>query len=155
MKKLFFDMDGTVADLYNSSNWLEKIQKEESGVFCDLQPLFNIQQMSETCLDLISRGWQIGIITWLPMNASDEYMEICAKEKKEWVEKNMPYVSEFYPLPYGTPKQHAGFKKAQLMVLVDDNAEVVRMWETVTQRVGIQVLPEYYEMPFATLLENL
>lgn len=140
MKKIFFDMDGTVADLYGRDGWLESIQNEEAGLFLNLEPLHDTEAFDEMAMNLISNGWSIGIITWLPMNASFQYMETVAKEKWLWAQRFMPYISEFHAIPYGMPKQNAPFKKAQKMVLVDDNYEVLRMWTTGKQRVGIQVL---------------
>lgn len=148
MKKLFFDMDGTVADLYGREGWLESLQLEESGMFLNLKPLFNPRTFSTICQKLISQGWSIGIITWLPLNASIQYMEVVAKEKWLWAMRFMPYISEFHTLPYGTPKQYASFQKAQQMVLVDDNYEVCEMWNTPTQRQSIQILA-------ITQIENL
>jgi hypothetical protein len=140
MKKLFFDMDGTVADLYGRDGWLESLQKEESGLFLNLEPMFNQENFTRICQNLISQGWAIGIITWLPRNGSVEYMETVTREKYQWAMKYMPFISEFHPLPYGTPKQYANTQNAKTMVLVDDNHEVLQMWMTPTQRKGVQIL---------------
>jgi len=140
MKKLFFDMDGTVADLYGHEGWLEALQAEEKGLFLNLFPLHDMKIFNEMIMNLIKNGWSIGIITWLPMNGSVEYLETVAKEKWLWAQKWMPYINEFHALPYGTPKQNAPFQRAKQMVLVDDNLEVLKMWETNIQRKGLQVL---------------
>lgn len=137
MKKIYFDMDGTVYDLYGMENWLEMLRNEEKGVFTLGNALVNMDELKEVCLRLIAKGYQIGIITWLPMGASLEYCEICTKEKREWAEKNMPYISEFYALEYGVPKQYAPARRAAEMWLVDDNKEVREMWITEKQRKAI------------------
>ncbi len=137
MKKIYFDMDGTVYDLYGMENWLEMLRNEEKGAFTLGNALVNMDELKEVCLRLIAKGYQIGIITWLPMGASLEYCEICTKEKREWAEKNMPYISEFYALEYGVPKQYAPAKRAKEMWLVDDNKEVREMWVTEKQRQAI------------------
>lgn len=137
MKKIYFDMDGTVYDLYGMENWLEMLRNEEKGAFTLGNALVNMDELKEVCLRLIAKGYQIGIITWLPMGASLEYCEICTKEKREWAEKNMPYISEFYALEYGVPKQYAPAKRAKEMWLVDDNKEVREMWITEKQRKAI------------------
>jgi hypothetical protein len=137
MKKIYFDMDGTVYDLYGMENWLEMLRNEEKGAFTLGNALVNMDELKEVCLRLIAKGYQIGIITWLPMGASLEYCEICTKEKREWAEKNMPYISEFYALEYGVPKQYAPARRAAEMWLVDDNKEVREMWVTEKQRKAI------------------
>ena len=137
MKKIYFDMDGTVYDLYGMENWLEMLRNEEKGAFTLGNALVNMDELKEVCLRLIAKGYQIGIITWLPMGASLEYCEICTKEKREWAEKNMPYISEFYALEYGVPKQYAPAKRAKEMWLIDDNKEVREMWITEKQRKAI------------------
>lgn len=137
MKKIYFDMDGTVYDLYGMENWLEMLRNEEKGAFTLGNALVNMDELKEVCLRLIAKGYQIGIITWLPMGASLEYCEICTKEKREWAEKNMPYISEFYALEYGVPKQYAPARRAAEMWLVDDNKEVREMWITEKQRKAI------------------
>ena len=137
MKKIYFDMDGTVYDLYGMENWLEMLRNEEKGAFTLGNALVDMVALKEVCLRLIAKGYQIGIITWLPIGASLEYCEICTKEKREWAENNMPYISEFYALEYGVPKQYAPARRAAEMWLVDDNKEVREMWVTEKQRKAI------------------
>lgn len=134
MKKIYFDMDGTVYNLYGLKNWLSMLRNEEDGAFTDGEPLVNMEDLEDTCLKLISCGWQIGIITWLPIGASEEYCIRATKEKRDWAVKYMPYISEFYIQEYGTPKQYAPAKRAKEMILIDDNQEVREMWKTEKQR---------------------
>lgn len=137
MKKIYFDMDGTVYDLYGMDNWLEMLRNEEKNAFTLGKPLVNMDKLKRVCMELIGIGYQIGIITWLPMGASLEYCEVCTEEKRKWAEKNMPYISEFYALEYGTPKQYAPARRASEMWLIDDSKEVREMWVTEKQRKAI------------------
>lgn len=136
MKRLYFDMDGTVADLYGSDDWLNKLRNEIPGAFANLAPLHDMTELERICKALIADGWEIGIITWLPIGASKEYQEICTKEKIEWANKYMPYVTEILAQVYGTPKHNAS-KRAKIQILVDDNDEVRETWETPVQRKAI------------------
>ena len=43
-------------------------------------------------------------------------------------------IKDIYCLGYGIPKQKAGYKKSKLDILVDDNEEVLKLWETPIQR---------------------
>lgn len=141
-KAIYFDMDGTVADLYGTKHWLDNLRNERKGTFKDLEPMVDMVLLQETCLELISQGWTIGVITWLPMNASTKYEVTCAGEKLEWIEKYMPYVSEFYAQSYGTPKQDAPRVKSDTMILVDDNREVRQMWEELEEATTIDATGE-------------
>ena len=145
MKKIYFDLDGTVYDLYGMENWLEMLRNEERGAFTNGNPLVDMERLADMCLMLINNGFQIGVITWLPMGASLEYQEVCTQEKRKWVEKNMPYVSEFYALEYGTPKQYAPAKRAKEMWLIDDSREVREMWVTEKQRKAIDANDDIIE----------
>lgn len=132
-KIVYFDMDGTVYDLYNVPQWLELLRSEQEQAFSLGKPLVDMKALAIVCNELINGGWQIGVITWLPMQASADYNDRCTKVKKEWQEKHMPYVSQFHAQIYGVPKQKA-VKKSKTMVLVDDNNEVGQMWATPKQR---------------------
>lgn len=137
-KTLWFDMDGTVADLYGRKGWLNDLRTEQD-IFQDLEPLVNMEDLKDICKTYMANGYTIGIITWNPMHASPSYQNICTNSKRAWVEQHMPYVTEFYALPYGTPKQNAGFDKGDINLLVDDNEEVIKIWEEETNHMGILV----------------
>lgn len=68
-KVIYFDMDGTVADLYGSDNWLENLREERVGAFVNLAPMVNMEELRKVCMELMAQGWRFGIITWLPMQA--------------------------------------------------------------------------------------
>ena len=135
--KVYFDLDGTVYDLYGLPDWLQKFRNEEPGVFIDGAPLVDLKKLKELCFSLMCSGVRFGVISWLPMGASEEYSRVCELEKKSWIELNLPFVSEVYIQEYGTPKQYAPSKRAKRMFLIDDSLEVRKMWETESQRKGI------------------
>ena len=153
MKKIYFDMDGTVADLYGSDNWLDNLRNERVGVFNNLSPLVDMDELAIICLQLMNNGYSFGIITWLPMGASYEYERVCEQEKREWANAFMPWVSEFYAQSYGVPKQYAPIKRAADMVLVDDNTEVRAMWNTERHRTSIDATKNIIE-ELKKLLDN-
>ena len=136
-KTIYFDMDGTVADLYNSTGWLAKLEDEETGAFVNLVPMVDMEELGNVCKNLQAQGWTIGVITWLPMKASEIYELECSEEKHLWISKHMPYVQEMYCQSYGTPKQHAPKQHSDRMILVDDNKEVRQMWENKRNRTTI------------------
>ena len=142
-KKIYFDLDGTVYDLYSIKSWLNKLQAEKEEVFLEGKFLGNYEDFMESISELISYGYNFGVITWLPMQASPEYEEICRQEKIKWINKYLPFVSEINICSYGIPKQNCIQKRAKLMYLIDDNIEVCKMWETPLQRKAINIDSEF------------
>lgn len=153
MKKIYFDMDGTVADLYGEKNWLDNLRNEREGSFINLRPLVDMNELAMVCHQLMNLGYSFGVITWLPMSASYEFERVCEEEKRAWVEEFMPWVSEFYAQSYGVPKQYAPSKRAAEMILVDDNAEVRAMWDTEVQRSSIDATQDIIK-ELRKLLDN-
>ena len=86
-KKIYFDLDGTVYDLYSIESWLNKLQAEKEKVFLEGKFLGNYEDFMESISELINYGYTFGVITWLPMQASPEYEEICRQEKIKWINK--------------------------------------------------------------------
>lgn len=153
MKKIYFDMDGTVADLYGEKDWLNNLRNERKGSFINLRPLVDMNELAMVCHQLMNLGYSFGVITWLPMGASYEFERVCEEEKRAWVEEFMPWVSEFYAQSYGVPKQYAPSKRAAEMILVDDNAEVRAMWNTEVQRSSIDATQDIIK-ELRKLLDN-
>lgn len=136
MKVIYFDMDGTVADLYGVPNWLEKLRSFDASPYIEAKPLVNMAELEKVCRTLISQGYQIGIITWLSKDSNNKYDRKVIQAKYEWFEHYMPYITSYHPIAYGIPKQKA-VKRASKMILVDDNAEVRKMWDTPKTRKSI------------------
>ena len=137
--KIYFDMDGTVYDLYGIKGWKEMLESEREEVFKIGEPLVNMMTLEEVAKKLIETGIEIGIITWLPRDASKEYEAKCAKVKEEWKNLYMPYVNEFYTVPYGTAKHKVPVKKSKTMILFDDNYNVRCAWDSTIQRKSYNV----------------
>ena len=137
--KIYMDLDGTVYDLYNVVNWLEKLNLEDAQVFSEGDFIGNYNEFWEICNKLLAKGVQFGVITWLPMQASLEYETECTEIKRLWAKKFMPFVTEFTAQSYGVPKQNAIVKRCKRMYLLDDNSEVCEMWKTNKMRIAINV----------------
>ena len=142
MIKIYFDLDGTLFDLYGKENWLDMLRNEEAGAFCgDVMPELQRRwfDFKKLCSILMEKGVQFGVISWLPSQCSDEYAEICRQEKLNWIYENIPFVIEKNIVPYGTIKQDAIQKHAQTEILLDDNPEICYAWETKEKRVAYKI----------------
>lgn len=123
---IYFDLDGTLADLYNVPQWLEKLHAENTEPYSQAA----IAHPSLPCLldNLKAAGATLGVISWGAMGGSNEYTKRTKTAKLEWCKRHFGDVfSEFHVIKYGTPKSKAA--KHSNAVLVDDNARVRTSWE--------------------------
>ena len=128
MKAIYFDMDGTLADLYSYNNWLEMLHAEDTTPYEECGVLVDIEELRGVLDVFIAAGITIGVISWGAMGGSREYCRRTRKAKIEWCEKYFPNVfTEYHVVKYGTPKHHV--RKIKDSILVDDNKEVREAWK--------------------------
>lgn len=106
-KTIWFDMDGTIADLYGVNNWLEMLINKDAKPYQVAKPLLNMQQLAKELNRLIKKGYKIGIISWLAKNSNSDYDKKVAEVKKNWLKKHLKSVKfeNIDIVAYGTPKQ--------------------------------------------------
>lgn len=126
MKAIYFDMDGTIADLYGVPNWLEKLRNEDASPYQEAKPLVNMEQLNNLCEQLIKHGIVIGVISWLALGSSKSYDKEVRKAKREWIQKHLPCAQEIHLVKYGSTKRKSAKHKDS--ILVDDNAKVRKGW---------------------------
>lgn len=127
-KMICFDMDGTIANLYDVPNWLEKLRAEDSSPYREAEPMVDMEELAIVLNILINQGWEIRVISWLSMNGSKTYNTEVRKAKLEWLEKyNFP-TSKAHLVQYGTTKANCVRKQAKFAILIDDNKKVRDGW---------------------------
>ena len=106
-KAIWFDMDGTIANLYGVEGWLEMIHNENADLYRIAQPLINMQSLARVLNRLQREGYEIGIISWLAGGATAEYNERVAEAKREWLARHLASVrfDHIDIVEYGTPKE--------------------------------------------------
>lgn len=106
-KAIYFDMDGTIADLYGVNNWLDYLVAEQTKPYREAKPLLDMRKLGKLLNLLQSEGWHIGVISWLSKSGSDSYGERVAEAKEKWLAKHLGSVhfDEIKIAKYGTPKQ--------------------------------------------------
>lgn len=129
-RKIYFDMDGTIADLYGQPNWLYDLRHENIAPYVNAEPMFEMDKLNALLEALKAFGFSIGVITWGSMGASADYDKVVRKAKKTWVRDNLPVCDEFHYQKYGTPKHRAVYQNIRINhdILIDDNEEVRKAW---------------------------
>lgn len=109
-KAIYFDMDGTIANLYGIDGWLDYIINEYTKPYREAKALVNMRQLGKELNRLKQNGYTIGIISWLPKGATNEYNERITQAKRNWLAKHLSAVQfdEIHIVEYGTPKQTLG-----------------------------------------------
>ena len=129
MKYIYFDMDGTLADYYAQKTWYEELRKREITAFLLAKPLYNVWEFSCLLCALQRKGYKIGIISWLPKNATPEYAEKVKQAKIHWLKENLfVHPDEIKIVPYGTNKKEA--VDGGSGILFDDEAQNRETWGT-------------------------
>ena len=94
--KIWFDMDGTIADLYGVDGWLEYLINEEVAPYAQAKPLVNLSLLARYLNRLQKMGYEIGIISWLSKSGSDEYNTDVTATKIGWLAQRLPSVKWDY-----------------------------------------------------------
>lgn len=136
MKSIWFDMDGTIAELYKVEGWLTSLRSNDWSVYDRCVPRHNYQRINHAIEALIENGWQVGVITWAS-NGIDwgKELDAIAEVKFNWLCKFFPALADgkFACIPYGYSK--ADFLEEMgdaytVAYLVDDNKEVRHDWRS-------------------------
>lgn len=152
-KTVWFDMDGTLYDLYSIPNWLEELQNKNPNVFYEGKPMYNSYRINQAIEALVAHGWDVGVVTWAPMGVFEEedFFTEVAYQKLCWIRRYYPELAHnFHCIPYGESKRNYVYKtrmQASLLggtqILVDDNRMVRDDWEVVNSWFVIDATHDY------------
>ena len=104
---IFFDLDGTLADLYGVEGWLDMLIASDSLPYEIAKPLVRLSALARLLNGLQKKGYRIGVISWLSKNSTPEYEQDVTAAKEKWLAKHLGSVQfdEVKIAKYGTPKQ--------------------------------------------------
>jgi len=127
-KAIYFDMDGTIANLYGVENWLEMLINEDTTPYAKATPLVRLCTLARMLNRLQKNGWHIGIVSWLSKNGTENYNEEVTATKIEWLANHMPSVkwNEVVIVKYGTPKEKV--VEMPFGILFDDEEQNRKNW---------------------------
>ena len=123
---IYFDMDGTIADLYGVEGWLDYLMNKDVTPYAEAKPLLNFSQFARLIHRLQAKGYKVGIISWLAKCDDKEYLEAIAATKRAWLAKRLASVvfDEINIINYGTPKSTCGNG-----ILFDDEEPNRKEWK--------------------------
>lgn len=105
-RAIYFDMDGTIADLYGVENWLSYLIDRNPLPYEIAKPLVRLSALARKLNKLQALGWRIGVVSWLSKEDNPDYNKIVTEAKKMWLKKHLASVhfDDVKIVSYGTPK---------------------------------------------------
>ena len=105
-RAIYFDMDGTIADLYGVENWLSYVIDRNPLPYEIAKPLIRLSALARKLNKLQALGWKIGVISWLSKEDNPDYNKVVTEAKKMWLKKHLASVhfDDVKIVSYGTPK---------------------------------------------------
>lgn len=131
LKMICFDMDGTIADLYNVKNWLPMIRQFNPTPYRVAEPMWNMEELTLLLMALQAKGIEIRITTWLSKESNPTFDRKVCQAKIDWLRSyDFPF-DEFHGIAYGVPKElsiNSALQAGETALLIDDSAEVRNGW---------------------------
>ena len=125
---IYFDMDGTIANLYGVENWLDMLRANDPTPYATAKPLLRLATLAYMLNKAQANGYEIGVISWLAKNSNAEYDKAVTMAKLAWLAKHLKSVRFDYIniVEYGTPKQN--FMNTKNDILFDDEQKNRENW---------------------------
>lgn len=127
-KAIYWDLDGTIVDLYGVDNWEPKLVSHDPSPYQEAAPLHDMEKLNRMMSEFKTLGITIGVISWLAIGSNKEYDKKTRQAKREWLKQHFPCADEIHLVKYDTPK-HKVAKIKEKAILIDDNAQVRASWK--------------------------
>ena len=118
-KAIYFDLDGTIADLYGVKGWLADLEAQCTRPYDEAKVMHNMSALAKAIHKAQKNGIKVGVISWLSKSATEDYEKAVEKAKRKWLKKHLKSVNfdEVHIVPYGTPKSSVAICEG---ILFDD-----------------------------------
>lgn len=128
-RMIWFDMDGTIADLYGVPDWLPKLRACDASPYTEAKPMLNMSILARYLNKLRVMGYGLGIISWCAKDSTYDYDTEVSIAKQMWLLKHLPSVTWDYIhiTVYGKPKET--WMKESDDILFDDCEEIRNEWD--------------------------
>lgn len=106
VKKIWFDLDGTLVNLYGVEGWLDMLRAYDPTPYQMAKPMVNMSALARLLHKAQRLGYEVGVISWLSKTSTAEYDMAVTEVKIEWLRSHLPSVewNEIKIVAYGTPK---------------------------------------------------
>lgn len=117
---IWWDMDGTIANLYAVENWLSMLRDYDPTPYAKAKVMHNMSVLARYMNKAQKMGYRIGIISWLSKSSTIKYDAEVTAAKIEWLHKHLNSVQFdlINIVSYGTPKEN--FMETDDDILFDD-----------------------------------
>ena len=142
--KIWFDMDGTIADLYAVENWLPMLRAYDPKPYLMAKPMHHMATLARMLNKVQAQGHELCIISWCSKESTADYDALVAQAKRAWLAKHLPSVhwDIVKIVPYGQNK----WETCKSGILFDDEERNRMAWEA-----GKAFTPETIFTTLATL----
>ena len=125
--KIWFDMDGTIADLYGVENWLEMLIAHDETPYAIAKPIVNLSVLARLMNKVQRKGFEICIVSALAKDSTAEYDERVKNAKIKWLTNHLKSVhfDEIRFVPYWYTKNDVN---TGADVLFDDEERHLEKW---------------------------
>lgn len=125
--KIWFDMDGTIADLYEVENWLEMLIAHDETPYAIAKPIVNLSALARLMNKAQRKGFEICIVSALAKDSTAEYDEKVRNAKIKWLANHLKSVhfDEIRFVPYWYTKNDVN---TGADVLFDDEERHLEKW---------------------------
>lgn len=125
--KIWFDMDGTIADLYGVENWLEMLIAHDETPYTIAKPIVNLSVLARLMNKVQRKGFEICIVSALAKDSTAEYDERVRNAKIKWLANHLKSVhfDEIRFVPYWYTKNDVN---TGADVLFDDEERHLEKW---------------------------
>lgn len=126
MKAIYFDMDGTLADMFNYPDWLRLLRAEDVRPYRDYEPIVNLGELVPILEQLRGLGIHVGVISWLSKGSSISYAKATRAAKMEWLQNHIHFEFDSIKIcRYGAPKHNYAMDDS---ILIDDSPFCLSAW---------------------------
>lgn len=128
-KAIYFDMDGTIADLYGVDGWLEMLRAYDETPYEQAKVMLNMSHLARLLNALQKQGYKIGIVSWLSKCPQPAFDLFVVNAKYGWLHKHLKSVhfDEIRIVAYGTPK--SSVVTCPCGILFDDESNNREEWQ--------------------------
>lgn len=127
-KAIYFDMDGTIVNLYGVDGWLADLRNGNERPYKEAAPMVNMNVLARRLNKLRKIGYKIGVVSWLSKTSTIEYDEKVTRAKKRWLSTHLHSVhfDEIHIVSYGTRKEQV--VEMPFGILFDDEKQNRENW---------------------------